>query len=146
MASTKWSRRVAWGAVIVTGLFCSHLVWSADDKPAADKQQKGTTAAQAESEKPRRRLPNHYAKVVTPEQRQQIYVIQEEYNKQIDVLLEQIEELEAKRDTAIEATLSAEQLEQIAALKAEAEAKRKQRELDRKAAKDASGKSTDAEE
>ena len=145
MASTKWSRRVAWGAVLLAGLFCSHLVLSADDKPAADAQQKGATAAQTESEKPKRRLPNHYAAVVTPEQREQIYAIQAEYNAEIDVLLAQIKELEDKRDAAIDATLSAEQLETVAKLKAEAEARKKQRELEKKEGKEPSEESTAAE-
>lgn len=129
----------------MAGLFCSHLVLSADDKPAADAQQKGATAAQTESEKPKRRLPNHYAAVVTPEQREQIYAIQAEYNAEIDVLLAQIKELEDKRDTAIDATLSAEQLETVAKLKAEAEARKKQRELEKKEGKEPSEESTAAE-
>lgn len=61
----------------------------------------------------RGRLPAHYSKVVTPEQRQAIYKIQEEYRPQIEALEAQISALEKQRDEKITAILTPEQKKQV---------------------------------
>ena len=69
-------------------------------------------------EKPKGRLPAYYKDVVTDEQKDQIYVIQAKYEKQLDAV-------KAKQNGEIEALLSAEQKEKLAKVKAEADAKKK---------------------
>jgi TolA-binding protein len=55
------------------------------------------------------RLPAGYSVVVKKSQRKAIYAIQDTYQKQIDVLNQQIAALEKKRDAEIDAVLSDEQ-------------------------------------
>jgi hypothetical protein len=62
--------------------------------------------------------------VVTEDQRQKIYAIQAKFQTKIDVLAEEIKKLQKERDTEIEGTLSAEQKEKLAKVKAEAEKKK----------------------
>jgi hypothetical protein len=77
--------------------------------------------------KPRGRLPAYYAKVVTPQQKEQVYSIQAQYEPKIDALEAQIVALERERDEAIRGLLSATQRTQIDELTAAAEAKRAER-------------------
>ncbi len=63
----------------------------------------------------RGRLPMFYSRVVTSEQREQIYAIQRKYQKQIDELTAQLRALQAQRDEEIHAVLTPEQQKQIAA-------------------------------
>jgi DNA repair exonuclease SbcCD ATPase subunit len=60
-----------------------------------------------------RRLPPHYAEVVTEKQREQIYVLQGEYKSKLDDLVAQITTLKTERDKSIEALLTAGQLEEV---------------------------------
>jgi hypothetical protein len=76
-------------------------------------------------EKPKGRLPAYYKDVVTDEQKDQIYAIQAKYDKQIDDLQSQLDAVKAKQNEEIEKLLSAEQLEKLAKVKEEAEAKKK---------------------
>ncbi|GIW93835.1 MAG: hypothetical protein KatS3mg110_1876 [Pirellulaceae bacterium] len=62
----------------------------------------------------RGRLPMFYSRVVTPEQREQIYAIQRKYQKQIDELTAQLRAVQAQRDEEIHAVLTPEQQKQIA--------------------------------
>lgn len=61
----------------------------------------------------RGRLPAHYGKVVTEEQRTAIYKIQEEYRPKIEALKAQLEAIEKQRDEKIAAVLTPEQKKQI---------------------------------
>src|SRR5688572_29700544 len=75
------------------------------DKAAGEKKvQKGT-----------RRLPAYYADVVTDDQRKAIYDIQAKYAKQLQDLNEQLLALTKKQNDEIEAVLTAEQKEKVAA-------------------------------
>jgi hypothetical protein len=66
---------------------------------------------------PRGRLPDFYNRVVTEQQREQIYGIQKKYKADIDKLEQQLAEVKARRDAEIEAVLSKEQLEQVKKLR-----------------------------
>ncbi len=77
--------------------------------------------------KPRGRLPNYYTKVVTPEQRKEIYSIQQGYASQIEELEVSLANLRAKRDKEVAAVLSAEQLEKVEKLREEAAERRKKK-------------------
>ncbi|MBL9124846.1 MAG: hypothetical protein JNG90_14510 [Planctomycetaceae bacterium] len=76
---------------------------------------------------PRGRLPAYYAKVVTEQQREQVYQVQAEYENQIDTLEAKILELEKKRDDAVRALLTPEQRRQVDQLAAAAKAERDER-------------------
>jgi Spy/CpxP family protein refolding chaperone len=71
-----------------------------------------------------RRLPLYYGQVVTSEQREKIYQIQQSYFGLIEFLTLRIEKLMAERDTQIEAILTPEQKEKVETLKKEAAEKR----------------------
>jgi endonuclease/exonuclease/phosphatase (EEP) superfamily protein YafD len=71
----------------------------------------------------RPRLPRYYAKVVTPQQRKEIYGIQAQYQAEIDALQKQLDALTQKRDAEIRGTLDAEQQKHLDELVATAEAK-----------------------
>ena len=65
----------------------------------------------------RGRLPNHYGKVVTDQQRQTIYALQALYAPHIEKLQAQIDALTRERDARIEAVLTPTQRKQLAELK-----------------------------
>lgn len=73
----------------------------------------------------RLRLPTYYGRVVTDDQRQEIYRIQAQYNQTILKLKEELESLTAKRETEVKAVLSDEQQAEVAKYWAE---RRKNRE------------------
>jgi hypothetical protein len=50
---------------------------------------------------PRGRLPAHFKDLVSPDQREQIYVIQSKYNSEIDELEAKIEKLKKERDAEV---------------------------------------------
>ncbi len=84
-----------------------------------------SAAAQKAADKARRqRLPNYYAQVVTDEQREEIYTIQDEYTPQITKLRQQLKTLIEKRDGAIEKVLTAKQRQEVEKLRADAAARR----------------------
>jgi hypothetical protein len=70
-----------------------------DDAPAKQALPKKTTTL-------RGRLPAHYGKVVTEQQRNLIYKIQAEYRPKVDLLEAQLTLLKRERDTKIEAVLT----------------------------------------
>ncbi|QDT37478.1 hypothetical protein [Stratiformator vulcanicus] len=78
----------------------------------------------AEEVKLRRRLPDHFVKIgIGLEQREQIYDIQDKYEKQIYQLEKQIAELKSKQSTEILGLLTERQKTQLAKyMKEEAEA------------------------
>lgn len=97
----------------------------ADGRVSADDKAEGKAEVKKkERAKPRGRLPNYFAAVVSQSQREQVYAIQARYAKQIDDLQRQIDELEATRDKEVDGVLTPEQLEKVNAKRAEAKAKR----------------------
>lgn len=94
-----------------------------DAKPAVKAEAKKAP------KKARGRLPNYYSKVVTKEQREEIYKLQGTYNGQIEELQKQIAELTKKRDDEVRGVLSPEQQKEVdelaAAAKKAAEERRK---------------------
>lgn len=92
---------------------------------AIGQQRSGEEAAPAKERTPvRNRLPMFYSRVVTAEQREQIYAIQNKYQKQIDELTAQLHAVESQRDEEIRAVLTPEQQKQIDAWMAELQQKR----------------------
>lgn len=79
------------------------------------------------------RLPAYYGEIVTELQRQEIYGLQEKYEKQISALEDQLEALKKKRDAEIEKVLNAEQKAKLKKAKDNGAANRK-KTADKKAA------------
>jgi hypothetical protein len=95
---------------------------------AADAAKAAAKTASAVAEKPRtvgHRLPPYYKDVVTEDQRQAIYRIQEEYGPKIGEAKARLADLQQQQAAKIEALLSPDQKQKLAQLHATAAAKRK---------------------
>jgi len=113
-----------------------------DSKASSEKKVddgKKATTKKPKREKPRGRLPAYFGSVVSEKQRDEIYEIQAGYQEDLDKLIAQVVELKAERDSAVEAVLSEEQLEEVQKLRDEARAK-----LKKKISDSASEKTTEA--
>lgn len=97
------------------------------ESPATAEQDDGKTEAAPKRAKPRGRLPVYYSRVVSQEQREEIYALQAKYQTQIAKLLLEVEKLEMQRDKEVREVLTDEQREKVDALVAEAKAKREAR-------------------
>jgi len=96
--------------------------------PATGQEEESVEpAATAKAKKVRGRLPNYYRHVVDEKQRDTIYKIQEEYATKIAAVRAQLEAITKERDEKVAAVLTAEQLKEVAELKAAAEAARKKK-------------------
>lgn len=107
-------------AVALVAMFIGSQV-STDDTRAQDDAKPAVKAeAKKTPKKPRGRLPNYYSKVVTSEQREEIYKLQATYNAQIEELQKQIVDVTKKRDEEVRGVLSPEQQKQVDELTAAA--------------------------
>jgi len=61
----------------------------------------------------RRRLPNGFAQLVTPAQRDEVYKIQQEYFEVIEMLKLRVKLLEEERDAKVDAVLTSEQQQRL---------------------------------
>ncbi len=104
--------------VAATGV-CSATPLTAQEKEAAKADE-----SKPARKKARGRLPMYFGKVVTQQQREDIYEIQARFAVQIEQLRKQMEELIRKRDAEVESVLTAEQLAEVKKLKAEAKKRR----------------------
>ena len=151
-SSARWSIHRRWSiqqwygltAVVLLGaLLCTANVNHAQTAPA----QRGTPvtpkAASPATKPVRQRLPAYFSKVVNASQRQQIYVIQAGYRKQIERLQEQLSRLLRQRDQEVDLVLSPDQLQQVQTLRAAAAARRKQRRSTQAAPQKSSAKPSD---
>lgn len=105
----------AWVLMLLCGLamaagFATQVV----AQKAAEKKQRTT------------RLPAHYAKVVTEEQRTDIYAIQEQFEPKLAKARAELKAIVDERDAAIEKVLSAQQRKDVAKLRAEAAERRRE--------------------
>ena len=114
--------RSRFASLLAVGLLASgSLLWAAEEsaKPKADASKKAET---------RRRLPPHYADVVTEEQREAIYKIQDEHAPEIEAQEAKLIAVRKKLDDAVREVLKPDQLKKIdeaAAAAAAAAAKRR---------------------
>ena len=74
--------------------------------------------------KVRGRLPAYYSRVVSQEQREEIYAIQARFAAEMQKLKEQLEAMEQARDKEVSGVLTADQKKQVDAMVAAARAKR----------------------
>ena len=103
--------------------------------PQAKPSKSKKTPAATSAKKQRRRLPNHYAKLVTDEQRESIYEIQRRYREKIEPLRKQIEQLIAERNAEIRQVLTPEQQRKLDELLAGSRRSRGRAKARRKAEK-----------
>lgn len=107
------------------------LIWAgmpsvraADEKPAA-KEAKAAPEGKAKKAPADYRgpLPFYYSKVVSPDQKEKIYAIQEKYDAELKAVKAKLKEIEDARNKEIDALLSPEQLKRLEELRAEAKTK-----------------------
>ena len=129
-SSTRWSiqRWRSVTAAILLGAILGNASASATRTGPAKRSTAADSKVTSEATKPvRQRLPAYFSKVVTAKQRQQIYVIQAGYRKQVERLQEQLSQLLRQRDQEVDLVLSPDQLQQVQTLRAAAAARRKHR-------------------
>ena len=122
-ALRHWAGMMIVAVGFVTSLCCSTNVLVAQEGAA-----EAPAAATAELPAiPKGRLPAYFKDIVSEDQRDEIYKIQQQYADKIDALAAQIKSMQETRDSEIDAVLSAEQLAEVTKLRADASAKRKAR-------------------
>ncbi|MGA2798496.1 MAG: hypothetical protein ABSE63_13020 [Thermoguttaceae bacterium] len=108
MTRTTLLRLLFWAgmATISAGLTCaSSPALAADGNPPPKATEKNKVS--------KGRLPPHYAKVVTAEQREKIYNIQEEYRTKIEAARAQLDALLKEEKDKISAVLTEEQKKKV---------------------------------
>jgi hypothetical protein len=119
MTRTTLLRLLFWAgmATISAGLTCCNTpALAADENPAPNATEK--------SKAPKGRLPPHYAKVVTQQQREKIYNIQEEYRTKIEAARAQLDALVKEEKDKISAVLNEEQKKKVEEFQTTAKAKK----------------------
>jgi len=113
---------------VVFPLICA-LAWAqqASEKKPGDPAKPAAGAPAKARAKPRGRLPAFYGRVVSGDQKDKIYAIQQSYEPKIADLQAQLKALTDKRDAEIAAVLTADQKTKVDQLSADAKAKRAQR-------------------
>jgi hypothetical protein len=106
MARIFSCRRRTWGALLVLAVVLGSITQTAFGVEITESGKKS-------ARKKGHRLPPHYAKVVKPEQREQIYKIQEKYQPKLEALKAQLESIIQQRDSEITAVLTPEQQQKI---------------------------------
>ena len=110
------------GCLAIAGAIAAQPAGGAEGKASTTKTTK--KKIEARRGKVRHRLPPNYGKVVTDEQREKIYKIQDEYRPKIEALRAQLKALLKERNEKIEALLTPEQKQKITEAKAKRKAQR----------------------
>jgi Spy/CpxP family protein refolding chaperone len=114
--------RQMWGAGLVALVMCGFVAAQDAGKSVSKKEAVSKKDA---AEKVTGRLPNNYGRLgLSDAQRQNIYKIQAKYQEEIEALTKQLEALRQKRDSEIEAVLTAEQKTKLQELQAESAKKK----------------------
>lgn len=111
-------------AAVVFPLIASLGLAQAPDKKASDGAKPAAGAPAKVRAKNRGRLPPYYARVVSGEQKDKIYAIQQSYEAKIADLQAQLKALTDKRDAEVAAVLTADQKSKVDQIAADAKAKR----------------------
>lgn len=111
-------------AAVVFPLIASLSLAQAPDKKASDGAKPAAGAPAKARAKARGRLPAYYARVVSGDQRDKIYAIQQSYEAKIADLQAQLKALTDKRDAEVAAVLTADQKAKVDQLAADAKTKR----------------------
>lgn len=111
-------------AAVVFPLIASLGLAQAPDKKANNGAKPAAGAPAKARAKARGRLPAYYARVVSGDQRDKIYAIQQSYEAKIADLQAQLKALTDKRDAEVAAVLTADQKAKVDQLAADAKTKR----------------------
>ena len=119
----RWAMLASMAVVLTTA---PQAALSAEAMPAVKK-------AVAKRKESRGRLPAHYAPVVTEEQKEKIYKIQEEYKPKIDAARTQLDALVKEQKEKIAAVLTTDQKKKIEEAAAKAKEKGEKPETEKPA-------------
>ena len=116
-----------WRKVVVAGCVSLLALAVAAWSPLTGQEKKADSKAKVTRKEPKGRLPAYFKDVVSDEQRSKIYAIQEKYAAQIEDLQTQLEDLRKKQSDEIDAVLTKEQLDKVAAQRDAAAASKKKK-------------------
>jgi hypothetical protein len=134
LQSKVWFARRRWGGLLVMGLLAAGTAAWAQDKPESTKPKEDDDKPKAES---RHRLPPHFAEVVTEEQREAIYKLQDEHGPEIEAQEAKLAAMRKKLDDAIRGVLKPDQLKKVDEAAAKRRASRRTSASDDEAEPDA---------
>jgi len=103
-------------------------------QPPAEATQDEAAATPKKQKKPRGRLPLFFSKIVSGDQREEIYDIQAKYAPEMDALVEQMVALRNQMQEEIKSILTSKQIKRLAELRKEAKQRRAERAAERAAA------------
>jgi len=115
-------------AVVAAAMVCVESGFGADAEPAKKAAKKS------------HRLPPYYSDFVTPEQREKIYKIQDDFKPKIDALEAQLKTLKQQQSDKIEALLTPEQKKKLEAAATKAKEEQAKKRAEKKAEKRAEKK------
>ncbi|MEX1039157.1 MAG: hypothetical protein WDZ51_00905 [Pirellulaceae bacterium] len=121
----------ALATLLLVALATSAVQMTAWSQEAGEKPMAAPSRVQSTRSEPRGRLPNFYTRVVTPQQREQIYEIQQGFAEEIEALQAKLAAVEANMNQEIEGVLDTDQLQQVKKLQAEAAERRENRRRNR---------------
>ena len=128
MHRTSLARRAArarWMAVLAAAVVLAACPPAeAQDGAAPGAAQEDKPAPRTPEKKIRGRLPAYYSRVVSQEQRTEIYSVQARFNEQMAELRKQLETLAAQRDKEVRGVLTPDQQRQVDEMVAAAKARR----------------------
>ncbi len=110
MLQSKLFGNARWSGLLIVGLLAAGAAAWAQDQPESTKPKDDDAKPKAES---RHRLPPHFADVVTEEQREAIYKLQDEHGPDIEAHEAKLAALKKKLDDAIRNVLKPDQLKKI---------------------------------
>lgn len=126
--------------VVFVGILCFGVAAIACHQPTY-----GADADHGKKEaKKSHRLPPYYKDVVTQEQRDKIYKIQDDFNPKIDALEAQLKKAKKEQTDKIEALLTPEQKKKIEAAEAKAKEEQAKKKADKKKAEKKDAAKADA--
>ncbi len=103
---------------------------------AVEQPTRGADAEPAKkASKKHHRLPSHYGDVVTQEQREKIYKIQDDFGPKIDAIEAQLKTVKKEQNDKIASLLTPEQKKQIQVAEAKAKEEKAKKKADAKAEK-----------
>lgn len=127
----RWNRPSPWVSGVALGALALFLLSGpAPAQRGAEEGGQQSTAkepAKAKPKAPRGRLPAYFSKLVSEQQREEIYRIQASYLAKINELKKQLQQLFSRRDQEVDAVLTDEQLAAVKKKRAEAQARRAKR-------------------
>ncbi len=124
--------RVAAIAALAVALSVALPSIRAEEEGAAKVRSAAEKPAKSKARQAKGRLPAFYGRVVTEEQRGEIYAIQTKYRPRIEDLTAELKRLRDEQREEVEAVLTSDQRERIATLRSKSKEGRRQKAAARK--------------